>query len=66
LIYQIRGTDLRKTNADVILYSMYKASGAPTAGLIIGKEEVMISLRRTLGVHGDRWGIGAPHGKATY
>ena len=60
------GTDLRKTNADVMLYSMDKASGAPTAGLIIGKEEVMIPLRRALGVHGDRWGTGASHGKAAY
>jgi hypothetical protein len=60
------GTDLRKTNADVMLYSMDKASGAPTAGLIIGKEELMIPLRRALGVHGDRWGTGASHGKAAY
>jgi len=45
---------------------MDKVSGAPTAGLIIGKEEVMVPLRRDLGVHGDRWGIGAPHGKAAY
>jgi len=50
----------------VMLYSMDKASGAPTAGLIIGKEEVMIPLRRALGVHGDRWGTGASHGKAAY
>ena len=49
------GTDLRKINADVMLYIMDKASGAPTAGLIIGKEEVMVPLRRALGVHGDRW-----------
>ena len=60
------GTDIRKTNADVMLYSMDKASGAPTAGLIIGKEEVMVPLRRALGVHGDRWGTGASHGKAAY
>ena len=60
------GTDLRKTNADAMLYSMDKASGAPTAGLIIGKEEVMVPLRRALGVHGDRWGTGASHGKAAY
>jgi len=60
------GTDIRKTNADVMLYSMDKAAGAPTAGLIIGKEEVMVPLRRALGVHGDRWGTGTSHGKAAY
>lgn len=60
------GTDLRKINADVMLYSMDKAAGAPTAGLIIGKEEVMVPLRRALGVHGDRWGTGTSHGKAAY
>lgn len=60
------GTDLRKTNADVMLYSMDKASGAPTSGLIIGKEEIMVPLRRALGVHGDRWGTGTSHGKAAY
>jgi len=60
------GTDLRKTNADIISYSMDKASGAPTVGLIIGKEELMVPLRRALGVHGDRWGTGTSHGKAAY
>ena len=45
---------------------MDKVSGAPTAGLIIGKEEVMVPLRRDLGVHGDRWRTGVSHGKAAY
>lgn len=60
------GTDLRKTNAEVMLYSMDKAAGAPTVGLIIGKEESLIPIRRALGVHGDRWGTGTAHGKAAY
>ncbi len=60
------GTDIRKINADLMLYSMDKASGSPTAGLIVGKEEIMIPLRRALGVHGDRWGTGTSHGKASY
>ena len=47
-------------------YSMDKASSSVTAGLIIGKEDVMIDIRRALGVHGDRWGTGASHGKAAY
>lgn len=60
------GTDIRKTGADVMLYSMDKASGAPTSGLIIGKEDVMVPIRRALGVHGARWGTTSSYGKAAY
>ncbi len=45
---------------------MDKASGGPTAGLIIGKEECMVPIRRALGIHGDRWGTVSSHGKAAY
>lgn len=60
------GTDIRKIKADVMAYSMDKATGAPTSGLIIGKEEVIVQLRRALGMHGDRWGTTASYGKAAY
>lgn len=60
------GTDIRKIGADVILYSMDKAAGAPTCGLIIGKEEVMVPIRRALGIHGARYGTLSSHGKAAY
>ena len=60
------GTDLRRTGADVIIYSMDKASGAPTSGLIIGKEETMVLIRRALGIHGARYGTLSSHGKAAY
>ena len=60
------GTDPRKIGADVMVFSMDKAAGAPTAGLIIGREEAMVPVRRALGVHGDRWGTGTSHGKAAY
>lgn len=60
------GTDIRKTGADVVCYSVDKSIGGPTAGLIIGRDEVMIPIRRALGVHGDRWGTGTSHGKAAY
>lgn len=60
------GTDPRKINADVMLYSADKAALGPTAGLIIGKEEAMIPIRRALGVHGERFGTGSSHGKAAY
>ncbi|NTU75189.1 MAG: hypothetical protein HGA86_03615, partial [Anaerolineaceae bacterium] len=60
------GTDIRKIGADVIIYSMDKASGAPTSGLIIGKEEPMVLIRRALGIHGSRYGTLSSHGKAAY
>jgi hypothetical protein len=60
------GTDIRKINGDIITYSMDKAASSVTAGLIIGKEPLMVDIRRALGVHGDRWGTGTSHGKAAY
>lgn len=60
------GTDIRKTGADVFIYSMDKASGAPTCGLMIGKEEPMVLIRRGLGIHGARYGTLSSHGKAAY
>ncbi len=60
------GSDPRKTGADVIIYSMDKATGAATSGLIIGKEEFMVPIRRAMGLHGDRWGTTASYGKAAY
>ncbi|HZW03840.1 MAG TPA: hypothetical protein VFF68_07930 [Anaerolineaceae bacterium] len=60
------GTDIRKTGADIFMYSMDKAAGAPTCGLIIGKEEPMMLIRRALGIHGARYGTLSSHGKAAY
>lgn len=60
------GTDPRKVGADVMIYSMDKATGSATSGLIIGKEDVMAPIRRALGMHGDRWGTLASYGKAGY
>lgn len=60
------GHDPRKTGADVIVYSMDKATGAATSGLIIGREEYMVPIRRALGMHGDRYGTTASYGKAAY
>jgi len=55
-----------KTGADVVVYSMDKATGAATSGLVIGKEDVMVPIRRAMGMHGDRWGTLASYGKAAY
>lgn len=60
------GTDIRKTGADVMVYSMDKAAGSPTVGLVIGKEDVMVSIRRALGMHGERNGAPFSFGKAAY
>jgi len=60
------GTDISKNGADVYVYSMDKATGSATSGLIIGKEDVMVPIRRALGMHGDRWGTTASYGKAAY
>ncbi len=60
------GTDPRAIGADVITYSMDKSSGAPTVGLIIGKEDSLVSIRRALGYHSDRSGAGFAYGKAAY
>ncbi|MHC1783670.1 MAG: hypothetical protein AB9891_13100 [Anaerolineaceae bacterium] len=60
------GADIRKVGSDVIIYSMDKASGAPTCGLIIGKEEPMVAIRRCLGIHGARYGTLSSHGKAAH
>jgi Aminotransferase class-V len=60
------GADPRAIGADVMAYSMDKASGAPTVGLIIGREDVMVPIRRALGYHSDRSGAGFSYGKAAY
>lgn len=60
------GTDIRKINADVILYSMDKAVEATTSGLVIGKEDVMIPIRRAMGFHGARRGTASSYGKTAY
>ncbi|MFZ7103519.1 MAG: hypothetical protein ACOWWO_12825 [Peptococcaceae bacterium] len=60
------GLDPGKVGCDVIIYSMDKATGAATSGLIIGKEDVMVPIRRAMGIHGDRWGTPSSYGKAAY
>ncbi len=60
------GHDIRKSGADVVVYSMDKTAGCGTSGLIIGKENVMVAIRRALGYHGERWGTGSSYGKAAY
>jgi len=60
------GVDPESIDCDVIAYSADKAFGGPTAGLMIGREEVMTQIRRATGTHGQRWGTPVSHGKAGY
>ena len=60
------GTDLRAVGADLMLYSMDKVSGAPTSGLVIGREGSMVNIRRALGIHSERYGTTSSHGKGAH
>ena len=60
------GNDIKKIGADVMIYSMDKATGSPTSSLIIGKEDVMVPIRRAMGFHGARYGTASSYGKAAF
>jgi hypothetical protein len=60
------GTDPRKIGANVIIYSMDKVAGGASAGLIVGREDVLINIRRAMGVHGERFGTVSAHGKGSH
>lgn len=62
----IIGTSIKKVGADVMIFSMDKATGSPTSALIIGREDVMVPIRRALGYHGARYGTTSSYGKAAY
>ncbi|UCG03476.1 MAG: hypothetical protein JSW11_05670 [Candidatus Heimdallarchaeota archaeon] len=53
-------------NGDIMMWSMDKAARAPICGLIVGKEEVMVPVRKGLGVGGQKYGEVSSHGKARY
>ncbi|MFW9903222.1 MAG: hypothetical protein ACFFFH_02735 [Candidatus Thorarchaeota archaeon] len=53
-------------HGDVMMWSMDKAAHAPICGLIVGKEEVMVPVRKGLGLGGQRYGEVSSHGKARY
>ncbi|MBP7462326.1 MAG: hypothetical protein KBA26_13645 [Candidatus Delongbacteria bacterium] len=60
------GTNIKKIGADVVCYSLDKASWAPTGSLIIGTEESMVPIRRAMGLHSSRSGATSAYGKAAY
>jgi len=60
------GTDLPKIGASAMLWSMDKSCRAITSGLIIGKEDALVPVRKALGLGGERGGTVSSHGKALY
>ncbi len=60
------GVSPKEAGADVMVWSMDKAGRAPAAGLIVGTEETMLSVRKALGLAGQRFGHVSSHGKAVH
>jgi len=52
--------------ADVGVWSMDKAARAPISGLMVGKEEAMVYIRKGLGLGGHRYGELSSHSKALF
>ncbi len=52
--------------ADVMLWSMDKACRAPISGLLVGREECMVPIRKGLGLGGTVRGGVTSHGKAVF
>ena len=52
--------------ADYMCWSMDKAGRTLTCGLLVGREEAMLPVRKAAGVAGQRYGDTVSHGKALY
>jgi hypothetical protein len=62
----IIGNGPAEFDADVQLWSLDKVARAPSAGLIVGREDAMLPIRKALGLAGDRFGNVSSHGKAVF
>ncbi len=60
------GLTPKDAGADLMVWSMDKAGRSPAAGLIVGTEETMLSVRKALGLGGQRFGHVSSHGKAVH
>jgi hypothetical protein len=60
------GSSRQEINGNVQLWSMDKVARAPTAGLIVGCSDLMLPIRKSLGLAGDRFGNVSSHGKAVH
>lgn len=52
--------------ADLMSWSMDKAGRTIACGLLVGREDVMLPIRKAAGVAGQRFGDTVSHGKALY
>ena len=55
-----------KMGAHIMLFSMDKVAGAPIGGLIIGREELLVPLKRAMGFLSERCGSGPAYEKAVF
>ncbi|MDA4136592.1 MAG: hypothetical protein OK449_06320 [Thaumarchaeota archaeon] len=62
----ILGTDIRKTGASLILYSGDKVIRGPLSGLLIGKDDAIVPIRRAIGTHSHRYGNPSAYAKAMF
>ena len=60
------GLSPEDVGAEVMLWSMDKAGRSPCAGLIVGRAEEMLTVRKSLGLAGQRFGHVSSHGKAVF
>jgi hypothetical protein len=61
------GPRMSRIGNDLMLFSMDKVAGAPTSGLIVGRGDYIIQIRRALGWHSERHGSGGiAYGKGAY
>jgi len=60
------GLSPKDIGADIMVWSMDKAARAPISGLIVGKEEIMVPVRKSLGLGGQRHGEVSSHSKALF
>jgi len=58
------GTHPKDVHASVMMWSMDKLGHTITSGLLVGREEEMVVMRKSLGLHGERTGSVSSHGKA--
>jgi hypothetical protein len=60
------GYSIKDVHGDVMMWSMDKMVHATTSGLIVGKEESMVPIRKGLGLGGQRYGEVSSHSKGVY
>jgi len=60
------GISPQDIGADVMVWSMDKVARSPICGLIVGKEEALVPVRKGLGLGGQRYGETSSHSKGVF